>query len=98
MGLSGRSWPRRRVDESLKKKAGEADEQAVVRFGIPCRVPAGAFNATVSFHWTERTPWARGDDTFTPTRTCAICSTALTDAIARTVADRKLRIGYEGLK
>jgi hypothetical protein len=88
-GLDGTSY------DSLKKNGGEAEEQAVVRFGIPCSAPAGRFNATVSFHWTERLPWAKGDDTFAPDQNVRDLFDGLTDAIVRTVADRKLRIGID---
>lgn len=87
-GLDGASY------ESLKKKAGgDAEEQAIVRFSIPCSAPSGRFNATVSFNWTERNPWANGDETFAPKANVRDLFDSLTDAIVRTVADRRLRIG-----
>lgn len=91
-GLDGVSY------DSLKRKAEDTEEQAVMRFGIPCSAPAGRFNATVSFHWTERNPWANGDTTFAPKQNVRDLFDSLTAAIVRTVADRKLRVGIEVAK
>lgn len=89
-GLHGVSY------ESLKKRAGDQEEQALVRFAIPCSTPPGRFHATVSFHWRERTPWSRGGkDAFAQNASVRDLFDSLTDAIARTAAPRRLRIGID---
>lgn len=88
-GLDGLSY------KSLKKNAGDVEEQARVSFRIPCTGGGGRFNANVAFSWTEQPPWSRGDDAFAPKRNVRDLFDSLTHAIVRTVADRKLRIGVE---
>lgn len=91
-GLDGASY------DSMKRKAGATEEQAAVRFEIPCNTPPGRFDAAVSFQWTERHPWSQGDVSFAPQHNVRDLFEGLTDAIVRTVADRKLRIGVEVAK
>ncbi|HYH10557.1 MAG TPA: hypothetical protein VEK11_26165 [Thermoanaerobaculia bacterium] len=80
--------------ELLKKKPGDGGEQALVRFGIPCNTPPGRFDASVSFSWHKRTPWSQGSkDTFARKASVRDLFDSLTDAIVRTVAPRRLRIG-----
>jgi hypothetical protein len=82
--------------ESLKKKAGDREEQALVRFAIPCSTPPGRFQATVSFSWRERTPWSRdGKVAFAQKASVRDLFDSLTDAIARTVAPRRLHLGVD---
>jgi hypothetical protein len=83
-GIDGASY------ESLKKKPGQTDEQAVVRFAIPCSTPPGRFNAVVSFTWQQKTPSA-----FAAKASVRDLFDSLSDAIVRTVAPRRLRIGID---
>lgn len=81
---------------SLKKKVGETEEQALVRFAIPCRTPPGRFDATVSFTWRDRTPWSHdGNGAFAQKASVRDLFDSLTDAIVRTVAPRRMRIGID---
>lgn len=81
---------------SLKKNAGATEEQAVVRFAIPCGAPPGRFDATVSFTWRERTPWSQdGNGSFAQEASVRDLFDSLTDAIVRTVAPRRMRIGID---
>jgi hypothetical protein len=86
-GLGGAQY------DLLKKDGGSADEQARVRFQIPCNAPPGRFDAAVSFTWR-----ARKNDTFTQNASVRDLFESLTDAIVRTAAPRTLRIGVELVK
>ncbi|HEX6097384.1 MAG TPA: hypothetical protein VF432_13730 [Thermoanaerobaculia bacterium] len=81
--------------DSLPKNAGDVEEQAFVRFRIPCNVPPGRFDATVSFTWRARNPWLQKNAAFTQNPGVRDLFDSLTDAIVRTAAPRKLRIGIK---
>jgi hypothetical protein len=82
--------------ESLKKKPGDGDERALVRFAIPCSTPPGRFDATVTFSWHERTPWAQdGNGAFAGKASVRDLFDSIVDAIVRTVPARRLRIGID---
>jgi hypothetical protein len=89
-GLDGVSY------QSLKKKAGDHNDHALMRFMIPCGTSPGTFEATVSFTWRKRTARAQdGDGAFAQKASVRELFESLTDAIARTVAPRRLRVGIE---
>ncbi|HWW61825.1 MAG TPA: hypothetical protein VN181_10695 [Thermoanaerobaculia bacterium] len=85
--------------ETLKKKRGDRDEQAVVRFAIPCSTPPGRFNATVSFAWRDRTPWSQdGNGAFPRQSSVRDLFDSLADAIVRIAPARHMRIGIDLVK
>lgn len=89
-GLDGVSY------ETLKKKPGDGEEQARVRFAIPCNTPPGTYDAAVSFRWRVGTAWSRGGNAaFSANANVRDLFESLTDAIVRTVEPRRLRIGIE---
>jgi hypothetical protein len=79
--------------ESQKRKAGDPDEPALVRFRIPCSTPPGPFAAVVSFHWRDRPEGV--DAAFAQKASVRDLFDSLTDAIVRTVAPRNINIGIQ---
>jgi hypothetical protein len=82
--------------ESLSAKAGDPEAHARVRFPIPCDTPPGRFQAAVSFTWREHSPWSQdSNSTFARKASVRDLFDSLTDAIVRTVAQRRVLIGID---
>ncbi|HKO59255.1 MAG TPA: hypothetical protein VJ276_25540 [Thermoanaerobaculia bacterium] len=85
--------------ESVPKKRGDREQQAVVRFAVPCSARAGRFQATVPYSWRQQTPWsADRADPFAQRPSVRDLFDSLADAIVRTVAPPRLRIGIDLVK
>ncbi len=77
--------------EVLKKAPKQKADAARVQFAIPCSTPPGRFEAMVSFDWRRRAI----DESFAEKASVRDLFDSLSDAIARTSAPRRLRIGIE---
>jgi len=82
--------------DSLKRNAGDPDERALVKFEFPCDSTPGMLYATVSFTWRKRNLWPRNEtDAFAQNASARDLFDGLADALVRTAAPRRLRIGIE---
>lgn len=78
--------------ETLKKKAGEAEEQSTVRFTIPCSAPPGRYQASVKFEWRGL---SHVDAAFAQKASVRDLFDGLNQAIVNVARPRNLRIGID---